>query len=49
MKGKKKWLTIGVLMAVAAAQTLATAGVVPPLVGELLLALGQLAGAVPAP
>lgn len=40
MKGKKKWLTVIALVAVAGGQALATAGVVPPVIGNLLAALG---------
>lgn len=38
MKGKKKWLT-GIAVVVVAAQALATAGVVPPVIAEVLAAL----------
>ena len=42
MKGKKKWLT-AVAVAVIGVQALATAGVVPPVIAEVLAALAAAA------
>lgn len=45
-KGKKKWLFVGLAAALAAAQALATAGVAPPVLAEVLMVLAD--GLLPA-
>lgn len=42
MKGKKKWLTVTVVALLGGAQALATAGVIPPVLGDLLQVVGGL-------
>lgn len=44
-KGKKKWLTVGVLAAVPVIHVLAQAGVIPPVVARLAAALADPLGA----
>lgn len=41
MKGKKKWLTVGALLAVTLAEVLASAGVIPPVLGPVVRELGD--------
>lgn len=40
-KGKKKWLTVGLAAILAAVTAAGQAGIVPPLVADLLTAVGS--------
>ena len=44
MKGKKKWLAIGALLAVTLGEALASIGVLPPVVGPVLRAAVEALG-----
>lgn len=42
MKGNKKWLTLGVVLAVTAAESLVSLGLVKPVAGSLVRGLAEL-------